>query len=213
VRGTTKVIFLDFDGVVVCTPQTWDCTSTGRKVQGLNRDCVARLNQIVERTGAKVVISSMWRLQLPMEYLQGYLHRAGFNYTHDVVGVTPNLGGKPRGSEIAAYLKVHPEVGAYVVLDDNLEPGPTPRARWVHIKHGWFSGGLQDHHIDLAVKVLETERVGRECAICHRNQLESSRQGGLAAYPGPLLESLGHPGGYAHLACLRRAQKRARIAS
>lgn len=142
-----KVIFLDFDGVVCCLPVEWDHTSEGHLVHSLNHPAVARLNEIVARTGAYIVVSSTWRLRQPIEHLRGYLRRAGFVGT--VIGVTPHLGTE-RGYEISRWLEDHHEVESYVVLDDDGDRGPIPSCRWVLVKDGWRQGGLKAEHVERA---------------------------------------------------------------
>ena len=105
-----KVIFLDYDGVL----NNWGTTT--KTIDGIltmaDKQLVARLNLIIERTGAKLVLSSSWRLfpdwERAME-LSGikekFLGRTGKD--HDL-----------RGEEIDAWLNDHPEVTKYAIIDD-----------------------------------------------------------------------------------------------
>jgi hypothetical protein len=53
-----KVLFLDIDGVLNCSK-----TPNPRKLPYvIDKKLLARLERLVERTGAKVVLSSSWRL-------------------------------------------------------------------------------------------------------------------------------------------------------
>ena len=54
-----KVIFLDIDGVLNCQSSKSRC---GVYV-GIDADKVARLREIVDETGAKIVLSSSWRTE------------------------------------------------------------------------------------------------------------------------------------------------------
>lgn len=165
-----KVIFLDFDGVVVCLPTHYEDLELGagpKRAHALNRACVARLNRIIRLTDAKVVVSSTWRRLQPIEYLRGYLRRAGFD--GDVIDTTPILEARqtkddalivraiPRGFEVALWLQWHPEVSSYVVLDDDDDYAPLPVPRWVLVNDGWRAGGLQDSHVEAAVLALGQE--------------------------------------------------------
>lgn len=115
-----KVIFLDFDGVLNSV-EYWrrgshrDANDTSLM---LDPAAVGLVNQIVRRTGAKVVISSSWRI-LPSMRANEALNRCGF--IGDIIGETPNLrdGVLVRGHEIQAWLDAHPEVKAFVILDDD----------------------------------------------------------------------------------------------
>lgn len=188
-----RIIFLDFDGVVVCLPVEYDRTLSGRKVHALNRGCVDRLNYLIIRTGAAVVVSSSWRLHEDLERLTTYLGRAGF--LGRVVGVTPDLArlgdrlgvevpadATPeeahalyhpvqRGHEVEAWLQDHPEVESYVVLDDDSDRGPLPAHRWVNVRDGWVKGGLQNLHVDIAAAVLTLKREADQAAQAHGQAL------------------------------------------
>lgn len=156
-----KVIFLDFDGVVVCLPQERELTFEGRSVHSLNKAAVGRLNALVRSTGADVVISSSWRLHQPIDFLTAYLGRAGFK--GKVIGVTPHIaeGDMERGFEIERWLCDHPEVKDYVVLDDDADIGPLPEWRWILVQDGWRNGGLLTHHVVKAFEVLGRKDEGK----------------------------------------------------
>jgi hypothetical protein len=53
-----KIIFLDIDGVI----STPDCVPiTDGKYYALNRECIKVLNEVMEKTGARLVLSSSWK--------------------------------------------------------------------------------------------------------------------------------------------------------
>ena len=68
-----KIVFLDIDGVLnselhyVEKSQQQLADEIGYPLSEISRSAVSLLNQIVEKTGAKVVISSTWRLGRPVE--------------------------------------------------------------------------------------------------------------------------------------------------
>jgi hypothetical protein len=149
-----KVIFLDFDGVIVVSPN----------FREPNRGCVARLNEIVRRSGAVVVVSSSWRIIHPLDELRALLLEAGF--VGEVIDKTPYvcyesdtpsrlpIAHASRGREIRTWLGEHPEVESYVVLDDDFDYDPLPAGRWVLVKNGIFDGGLQQTHVAKACALL-----------------------------------------------------------
>ena len=102
-----KVIFLDIDGVLNCKK-----TANPRKLPYVvDRRLLARLKQLLEQTGAKVVLSSTWR----------YDPAGLFSAKHwgiPFIGITPDLPKRPRRDEIRAWLKKHPKVTRFAVIDD-----------------------------------------------------------------------------------------------
>jgi hypothetical protein len=149
-----KVVFLDFDGVVVCLPPVHSRKASGGLMRDASADCVRHLNQIIEETGAEIVVSSTWRKHHTIPQLHGTLRRAGF-VGREPIGTTPILGsGIDRGDEISLWLAGHPEVTSYVVLDDEFDNGPIPTDRWVYVHMGWFDGGLKHEYAEQAISVL-----------------------------------------------------------
>lgn len=169
-----KVIFLDFDGVL--NHQCWwwrnPLSETDNKAvredQDIDPECVARLNALIAATGAKVVVSSTWRLCRTSEMLQVILNRNGF--TGDVIDKTPcawdmsegGLLGKERGYEIRVWLDHHPEVTDFVVLDDDCDM-PTVHHR--HVKTSPFYGGFNDKCLAKALGLMGVAPP-RVCVYC-----------------------------------------------
>jgi hypothetical protein len=102
-----KVIFLDIDGVLNCKS-----TPNPRKFPYIvDPKLLKRLKRLLERTGAKVVLSSTWR----------YDPAGIFSPKHwgiPFVDVIPDMPKKPRRNEILTWLKRHREVERFVVIDD-----------------------------------------------------------------------------------------------
>jgi hypothetical protein len=125
-----KIIFLDIDGVL--NSQLWYVKTKGsRKRDDLDTEAIGFLNNLIEKTGAKVVVSSTWRHSYTEDQLQDILDRNGFK--GEVIGTTLDLRRGThgdcilRGNEILAWMKDHPaELGCayydykdYVILDDD----------------------------------------------------------------------------------------------
>lgn len=126
----SKIIFLDFDGVL--NSQLWYVRTKGsREIDDLDKEAIGFLNNLIEDTGAKVVVSSTWRLGRTVEELQEILNRNGFK--GEVIGKTISMNNGEdgdcilRGNEILQWIKSHPaEVGVgywdyknYVIFDDD----------------------------------------------------------------------------------------------
>jgi hypothetical protein len=151
----TPIIFLDIDGVLNGHPK-W-----GSGDPLIDASCVKRLNDILERTGAKIVISSAWRYQI----LGKEITLRGFQYmliSHgmfagvDVIGhtrsdeeITEAMGG--RATQILAWIDENRHVGPWVVLDD-LPLGDVLKEYHVRTDP---SEGLIDSDVDKAVAIIE----------------------------------------------------------
>lgn len=118
----SKIIFLDIDGVL-------NCNKTMRFLPGnylfVDARKVLRLRDIVERTGAQIVLSSTWRYGASANSLWS----DKIAYCELIkefkrlrcplwIDCTPIIPVVNREKEIQAWLEKHPEVTDYVILDD-----------------------------------------------------------------------------------------------
>lgn len=121
-----KVIFLDIDGVLV--------TRNSIKYQYLNfpdetnirfsKKAVKNLNKLIRLTGAKIVISSTWRLFHSLEKLQNIFEEQkikGKIISTTSVEKATIEEDIPRGQKIADWLEQNPEVKQYVIIDDDIQ--------------------------------------------------------------------------------------------
>ena len=109
-----KVIFLDIDGVLNSQETIYRC----RGVIGIDPYLVSIFNRIIFATDAEIVLSSSWRYHedLCKEITQKVMPFM------DKTPRMPIRGGseaKERGKEVNAWLKEHPEVTKYAILDDD----------------------------------------------------------------------------------------------
>ncbi len=151
-----KVIFLDNDGVI-CLSNNWGSRHKkqkkwgGRKLSMTTREmpleyrfdnfdkkAIKILNEILEQTGAEIVVSSDWRLYADLEELGKYYTSQGI--IKNPIGVTEIFHHKKwveegrippdfdwyriedreqeRHFEILEWLKKNPEVTQWVAVDD-----------------------------------------------------------------------------------------------
>ena len=147
-----KVIFLDIDGVI-CLSNNWGGRSkkwakyrsknpeTSRYIDDapvevrfddFDKKAIKVLNEILEETGAEIVMSSDWKCHANLEELGEYFLSQGI--LKKPVGVTKMLGQcnqpenypwlrkwdveQSRSLEILQYLFDHPEVSQWVAVDD-----------------------------------------------------------------------------------------------
>jgi hypothetical protein len=153
-----KVIFLDFDGVLNSTAfhekQDYSSFENGEEsrdnylswAKHLDPVAVGRLNVLIEKTQAKIVISSSWRGGLNQRFLKDILEVHGF--IGEIVGVTEHLMG-PRAREIQDWL-LRNRVENFVILDDSLDA--EIRGHFVNTD---FDVGLIDADVEKAVSILD----------------------------------------------------------
>jgi hypothetical protein len=102
-----KTIFLDIDGVLNCKR-----TPNPRKLPYIiDPLLLARFKRLLEHSGAEVVLSSTWR----------YDPAGLFSAKHwgiPFIDVIPDMPKSPRRDEILAWLKQHPDVERFIVIDD-----------------------------------------------------------------------------------------------
>ena len=144
---------LDFDGVLV----KFVAPRKKRRPAIADPLCVAALNSVTDRTHAKIVITSSWRVGTPLEKLVECLRKWGV--TGEVIGKTPNIVENckdRRGKEILHWLTYDEvldgmQVRSFVIIDDEADMGlilarlvqPCPMT------------GLTMAEADQAVKILE----------------------------------------------------------
>ena len=102
-----KVIFLDIDGVLNC-----DKTPNPRRFPYVvDKKLLARLKKLLDRTGAKIVLSSSWRLD-PIWLF------AARHWGVPFMDVCPDMPKRPRRVEVLTWIAHHPKVSRYAVIDD-----------------------------------------------------------------------------------------------
>lgn len=111
-----KVIFLDFDGVI----NNWE------HFEGVDYNNVKFLLEIIKLTGAKVIATTSNKYVFQRNLEKDYKTTLFFEYLTklkqygiEISDITPYVNGN-RELEINEYLKKHPEVEQFLILDDDL---------------------------------------------------------------------------------------------
>ena len=148
-----KVIFLDIDGVL-------NNSNTTRTTQNgcifVSARLIKRLRHIIQETGAKVVLSSDWRIDRNEELLNADFLELKYElakYGIRFYDYTPVMPTGHRGSEINRWLKEHNEVENFVILDDRCDIEPN-KDHWVQTA---MSCGLGKEETKSAIKLLITQ--------------------------------------------------------
>lgn len=155
-----KVVFVDCDEVLNSdqhpgteTKPTLEYGDPEYYACGLDPFHIAVLNDIVDQTGALVVLSTSWRNAHTLNMLRSIFKVAGFKGF--IVGDTPRLFRTPDGEprfrwhEIKLWLD-HAKPDAFVILDDIDDMGPLS----AHHIHTTDEAGLQPEHVQQAVTIL-----------------------------------------------------------
>jgi hypothetical protein len=163
-----KVIFLDNDGVI-CLSSNWGTRLKKQKKLGkrppftntnqlpveyrfdnFDKKAIQILNEILEKTGAEIVVSSDWRMYATLEELGEYYISQGI--IKAPIGITKKLGEfdvpddfkwsrqwdleQTRSFEIHQYLKDNPQITHWVAVDD-LDMGKTGLYYSMEFEHSW----------------------------------------------------------------------------
>lgn len=191
------VIFLDIDGVLVTARAMCEARELGRidsssKInESFDRDAVDVFNKLVYKTGAKIVISSSWRIHETVKSMQSILDTNGVKC--EVIGLTDIDPDDIRGLEIWKWLLDHKgEWTDYLVIDDEGKSlaNYIPASKLVYVKDGLMGAGLTEEHLRACSSVAEQQAVNLptsvrftpspyelvqrriiSCAACHKEEI------------------------------------------
>lgn len=139
-----KVIFLDIDGVMN-TSDSWSLPLN----QQILDEKVMLLKQIVDKTDAKIAISSSWR---SFNRHMDVVNEKFSKYDLYVYSITPRLGGNnQRGDEIRRWLENNPKFDSFVILDDDSDMREYTKT---HLIKTDYNIGLTQEQVDKAISIL-----------------------------------------------------------
>lgn len=150
-----KILFLDIDGVL----NGWN---TKERIGGyifIDEERILRLKEIIDKTGAKIVLSSSWRMcNDPTSQL--YILYTGLvdklkEYDLELYDTTPSSTYGYRGTEIRDWFKLQniDDIESFVILDDDNDLKPYGRR---HVQTSPVNG-LSDKNVKQAIKMLNEE--------------------------------------------------------
>ena len=117
-----NIIFLDVDGVLNSIDYAKKVYEETRKPHSeyeypFDPECLERLQRLVAKTDARIVITSTWRkTEEGKRTLQNVLEQ--YDLANRVIGYTPILNTK-RGEEIKSFLETLNVEASYIILDDD----------------------------------------------------------------------------------------------
>ena len=168
-----KVIFLDVDGVLNSSRTLYEDIS-------LEDDLISNLKELVDKTGAKIILSSSWRLSteavatlmdrldkfglaisgmtcdgVDLDWLEKYEFDATKKYLDTKFDWDENRQIKithDRGAEIFKWLHDHDDC-VYVILDDEIEDIKPYFSESVIVKTS-YKTGLTKEDVKKAIQIL-----------------------------------------------------------
>ena len=152
-----KIIFLDIDYVVNCM-STKERAPSG--VIGVERRLIAYIKEIVDATGAKIVLSSTWRKDWAFNLLNGkdwdYLREEFAKQNLYFFDYTPIRSDSHRGREIKEWLEsTDYNVRSYVIIDD--EMFDIKDLHEGHMVQTSFNDGINPYAVKMAIEILAKE--------------------------------------------------------
>lgn len=165
-----KVIFLDIDGVLndddfylLRADKNSEYHEYYFKPYPLSEfdpRCVERINKLVDITGAKIVLSSSWRLDATDKLLNIFKQVGLYPFfaktpvIYDIDPITQESKYIKRGEEIQKYLNEHKYVTKYVILDDGKDMLDEQLPYFINCKSYY---GISDEDVEKAIEILGTK--------------------------------------------------------
>lgn len=159
-----KVIFLDIDGVL--NSEEFFINNKGLNLE-IDEEKVKILKEIIDKTGAKIVISSSWRgaiyhcFELNDNSIKNvvYLKNLFKKYDISIYGYTPYIKKETlkisRGTEIRNWL-FNKKVESFVILDDEIfKDFYFLQDNLVKTNFYGKNGGLNFSHIEKTINILQ----------------------------------------------------------
>ena len=153
-----KIIFLDIDGVV----NGLDTKERINGIIGVEQSKIELIKQIVDATGAKIVLSSTWRIDWFYEGQPG--HESGtieWHYLRDefakqglsFLDHTPLHKTRHRGIEIQQWLDdTEYDVETYCIIDDNMYEIHDMHKG--HLVKTAYADGIKPGAVKIAIEIL-----------------------------------------------------------
>jgi hypothetical protein len=148
-----KIVFLDIDGVLNSKAYWMKIRGPGVDVDDkLDPEAIKRLNRIIAVSGARIVLSSTWRMGYvnDMPGLRQLFVDNGI--AGDVIDITP-IDARTRGEQIQDWLNKQEKgsIESFVIIDDDSDMGKRLSKRLIKTS---FEFGLLDEHVLAAILTL-----------------------------------------------------------
>lgn len=154
-----KFIFLDVDGVL-----NSEKTLLKNRNEEIDNERLYRLSEIVDKTGAEIVLTSTWKIYLNLDLSAHnsagqYMLNKFAEHGLKLYAVTDDEG-MDRGEGIISFLIDNP-CDSFVILDDEIFDDFRDYDLMDNIVQTDFygdPGGLLDEHVEKAIEILNREQ-------------------------------------------------------
>lgn len=153
-----KVIFLDIDGVL--NSREYDRHRNWNELTNIDETRMPLVKEIVEKTGAKIVLSSTWRdgwneNEALCDEDGRYINDIFKKFNLSIYSKTPDFGlAAVRRDEVAAWLQeTEDTIENFVIIDDY-------RFGWAELSDNFVKTnpvkglGLEKEHVKKAIEIL-----------------------------------------------------------
>lgn len=152
-----KIIFLDFDGVLNC--RRYRENSLSYYEDYIDESRMLLLKYIVDKTGAKIVLTTTWRMYWDNSYLVDYEETQRMNnifakYGLEIYSKTSNYE-ENRDYEITMWISEN-NIKQYVILDD-IDFGWSNLNREHFVQTDDEKDGLDEEQVQKAIDILTFE--------------------------------------------------------
>lgn len=154
-----NIIFLDIDGVLNSDKyfdsiDNKECMNlVDRLMLDIDMSKVKLLLEVINKTNAKIVITSSWRRMKLYPYIKERLISMGL----PVVGETPFIEGR-RGEEIKSYL-LENRVSNYCIIDDEVFKDYKELEDYLVVTDFYEDGLTIDHTKGVVKKLIKKEEM------------------------------------------------------
>lgn len=153
-----KIIFLDIDGVL--NSRAYDRKRNWDEQTDIDETRLPLIKEIVDATGAKIVLSSTWRQYWDRDTNRCdedglYINKTFGKFGLSIFDKTPDLGiATVRMDEISKWLKdTDEEIESFVIIDDYRYGWGDLSEHFVKTEPN-FRLGIEKEHVEKAIEIL-----------------------------------------------------------
>ncbi len=153
-----KVLFLDIDGVL--NSKEYDAERDFDNRQNIDKTRLVLVKELVDKTHAKIVLSSSWRIHWDKDERKCdetgiELNEIFGEYGLKIFDKTPTLNRFDRADEIQAWLSAYGDrVESFVIIDDEVAWKMSDLRDHLVRTDYMIGRGLEIQHIQKAIEIL-----------------------------------------------------------